>query len=811
MDFNLTFEVPKGAKGQPEKREIMSKNVKKMFLKSNTITQKLPNFLMKHFVKKKTFQGREMRKVSISDLKKQANIKLKMPVSKIQHFLQHNKHPELKEYAQLKNLKANEMEVIMLEQAVKSKRTENKSLVKNIQETEQLLRNFEVMKLKFQNQKHLAKGTSAKKQANRALEMILNMTKKNTSKNKFISNLKNTLLSKTLVAGERREDKLRERQLKAIDQLMAEGIEYQKLDHQMQNVIERLKKKMNETEHEETLLKDQLKKLEMLKGASKKATAGKRESKVNNKKIPDAFKRLIHVLAKNQTKTPNRKSKSLLPAIKLASKAQSKSLIPPSSPNDSALLKSDQDSKLRPPKPAFRPGKRVSFFSKFSHFSGSVENNLRRSNFGSIKTKNFLDPRGASGSQFRSSMKSAFKTLKERFSISKKRNMFGSLNITNPDRSRKFTKNLVNRIMSQVRRSEIVRKSPKMSKMKLEKQIKDILRNRFQFGKGRDPLGSEEYLSKQSYSLLPKRAKKSKKKIKSEKKKRKGAKPKVKKKAKGKARGKSVKKAKGARKPLVKGKKKVAKSRKPSARKVKKPKREKSTKKKRVKANGATKSKSGPKKPSTKRKRKTRTPKAQQENKGKRYINKKTKKKSMKHKRTKSSTRLTHNIFNTGQFKTLQESGNPFFRTEEQLRDNVIIPQINNILQQNQVDEYILRPVDQDETGNVSIVEESLILTSKRPSKSRNLKLQGSIASDSAKRLSITRGVEILKELFGKKEQYKGEKDELKTPSVKLYQKRHNLGITGMNYQHSNSPVARHSRGTSDQMLKIFLKKQISE
>ena len=818
--------------------------------------QKLPGFLAKRYLKKRTFQGNINRKQSIANLKKNIFPDFNKPQSKIKSFIENLKNPDVKDYSQMKNQKATEFEILLLEQAVKLKRGDNKSMVKSIQETEQLLRNFEVMKLKIQNQKFLTRLNTTQNQTNKALEFLKGLTKKteSTSNDNFVKSLKAGLLNIPNfgnISGEVREDKLKERQNKAIDNLMNEGIEKKKLYHQLQNVIDLLKGKMSETEKEETLLKEQLQKLENLK--QKNPNMGKSSSissrfkrDTNPKQIPDAFRKLIQSINKIKSKNDSSVNNSILHQNNPNRSMQKNSLqFYSNSKNDSFLGGSEHEGRLRSIQPAFRPAKRVSFFSKFSHFSGSVENNPLKSLISHLKQRGLSERKKESA---RFSMVNAFTALKHKFKNNKKRNMFGSLNKGNVEKSKKFTKRLIDSII--IKNKKRLKKDPlqsRVSKRKLEKQIRKFLRNKFHTPNKANrsihiskDLDYDETLSlvlaDSTHGDVPRSVSKLKKKIAGNKKLKSGKKMAAK------------NKSENKRKKKLKHIKRIKRDNKSSIKRSRsKVKRKPSKNVKKLTRSGkinllpkkSKKSKSKIKKPKlkkekTKSKSKPKMSRSLFNNKVVNLKKKKSKKKrpkSLKKKRKNDHAVKNNFLTNLGVSKTMTKAlGNP--------------NQISFFSEQNN----LFRTNDFLHRNNFSIVEESLLLTSKHPSSRNNIKLLGSKASESLKSETKNLAAMFLKleKLFTKKlgqvndtesnqndsnifenkfikttnSGFYNNFDDNGSPKVKLYNK-NNLG----QIRHLRTPsdsASSHSiynvpsnqkvpEFETDNVLKMFLKNQIGK
>lgn len=169
-------------------------------------------------------------------------------------------HPTMKQTLALFKEKINESDVSLLMGKVRTKRAENKDLLKKIKEAESMLRNLEVR----QERQKTKNKRKSKLYKNKTIDTIRKLAKMPGGKNNsfFIKNLKRQLLKDEVKQKALRQNKiskdLKKKQRRAIEDIIKEGIENEKLKKRLNDALSRFTQKLDDGEIDSHLMDAEL-------------------------------------------------------------------------------------------------------------------------------------------------------------------------------------------------------------------------------------------------------------------------------------------------------------------------------------------------------------------------------------------------------------------------------------------------------------------------------------------------------------------------------------------------------------------------
>jgi hypothetical protein len=174
------------------------------------------------------------------------------------------KNPTMKQTLALFKEKVNSKDVDLLKSQVKNKRSENKELLQKIKDAENMLKNLEIRQERVKTiQKK--KSKIYKKKAISAIRKIGSMPGKKQSGSLFIKNLQKHMMEREkkneIMRNNKKQKELKKKQRKAIEEIIKEGIENEKLKRRLNDALKRFTKKLDEGQIDSALMDEELERI----------------------------------------------------------------------------------------------------------------------------------------------------------------------------------------------------------------------------------------------------------------------------------------------------------------------------------------------------------------------------------------------------------------------------------------------------------------------------------------------------------------------------------------------------------------------
>jgi hypothetical protein len=156
----------------------------------------------------------------------------------------------------------NEKDVELLKSQVKNKRSENKELLKKIKDAENMLKNLEIRQERVKSSKK-RKSKLYKKKAISVIRKIGSMPGKKNQNSLFIKNLQKhiNIRDEKKLKENRKTKELKKKQRKAIEDIIKEGIENEKLRRRLNDALKRFAKKLDEGQIDSALMDEELERI----------------------------------------------------------------------------------------------------------------------------------------------------------------------------------------------------------------------------------------------------------------------------------------------------------------------------------------------------------------------------------------------------------------------------------------------------------------------------------------------------------------------------------------------------------------------
>ena len=174
------------------------------------------------------------------------------------------KTPTMKQTLELFKEKVDQNDVNLLISQVKSKREENKSLLKKIQEAESMLKNLEIRQERAkQVQKRKSKLYRSK--AIGAIRKIGSVPGKKTGSLDFIKTIKKQMKERERASEKmmqnQKSKELKKKQRKAIENIIKEGIENEKLRKRLNDALKRFTQKLDDGQINSQMMDEELERI----------------------------------------------------------------------------------------------------------------------------------------------------------------------------------------------------------------------------------------------------------------------------------------------------------------------------------------------------------------------------------------------------------------------------------------------------------------------------------------------------------------------------------------------------------------------
>lgn len=238
-------------------------------------------------------------KMLIQGHKKKKPAEDKKNQTKIQSFLVKEK-PELKEHLELFKEKASESEVKQLEKAVKKKRLKNKSMVKQINDIEKMLRNIEIKQKKLKQAKKRQKSQTL----GSVMEQIGQLMRKKGGIKGLVGTIKKKMnAERKVIVDNQKKDEIRRKQRKAIETLISEDMEGKTLEKRLRDAFKKFEEKLKEVEGDPMNLENELMKLIELKQMFGQKKPAPDEEKGRFEPLKRDRSKKVHAKARDMSKS----------------------------------------------------------------------------------------------------------------------------------------------------------------------------------------------------------------------------------------------------------------------------------------------------------------------------------------------------------------------------------------------------------------------------------------------------------------------------------------------------------------------------
>lgn len=183
--------------------------------------------------------------------------------SKVEKFV-HLRNPSIKQTLALFKVKVEENGVALLEKQVRQKREDNKELMRKIKEAEAMLKSLEIRQVR---EKSTSKKKSKlyKRKAISAIRKIGSAPGKKGNTSLFMRNLKKQMMKREKEQKQRKDNRrqkeLKKKQRKAIEEIIKEGIENEKLRRRLNDALKRFAKKLDQGKIDSALMDEELERI----------------------------------------------------------------------------------------------------------------------------------------------------------------------------------------------------------------------------------------------------------------------------------------------------------------------------------------------------------------------------------------------------------------------------------------------------------------------------------------------------------------------------------------------------------------------
>lgn len=183
--------------------------------------------------------------------------------SRVERFV-NLRNPSIKQTLALFKERVNEGDVELLENQVRRKRADNKELMRRIREAEAMLKSLEIRqeREKSSNKK---RSKLYKRKAISAIRKIGSAPTKKGSTSLFIRSLKKQMLKREKEQRKRKDNRrqkeLKKKQRKAIEDIIKEGIENEKLRRRLNEALKRFAKKLDRGKIDSALMDEELERI----------------------------------------------------------------------------------------------------------------------------------------------------------------------------------------------------------------------------------------------------------------------------------------------------------------------------------------------------------------------------------------------------------------------------------------------------------------------------------------------------------------------------------------------------------------------